>query len=236
MSKLNELSELFYSYKTFPSEDYKKDSSVKAFKNMYPNDHYSKDLKLFLKKHNYKKEQRGCDLPYWGKKYFSSGKGKKVFIVAQDSQALSAGSVVFYASLFPWVSDIKTSKPETKCFKFDGYKRIYEILKSEWKLDFDYLYITDAKKVYKKGEDKFDLSLCRELLQNEIKICDPDKIILLGYDALSLLLPGKKLNEAIGKPQNCYGYKTAVSYFPVGRGASHYQKRKKEIDKLIVKL
>jgi len=134
-------------------------------------------------------------MPWWGSRFFSKEEGFRVFIISQDSLSKDAGSVVFWANLFNAVKskaeyDNYTSKlNEKKLFRYSSWNKVYEQLRN-WGLDLDFCYITDAAKVYKTGSWKdrdFDKVKSRELLMEEISICNPNLIITLGSSPVLLI-------------------------------------------------
>jgi len=111
---------------------------------------------------------------------------------------------------------------------------------SEWGIDFDFLYITDASKVFKKGswQDRdFDRKKSKDLLGAEIEFCNPDLIILLGSQPLHLLTETKNYAFAVesGKPIFIKGKKCVVSPFFIGNGPAqpNFKKRLKIASHLI---
>jgi hypothetical protein len=166
---------------------------------MFPDDSFIRSLQAFISLQDYKPTQRGSDLPWWGKKYFTNEDGFRVFIVGQDSNAKDAGSIVFFSHLFPYVetinlyksytSSIKRNDTLTRIFGFNSYTSVRNKL-IDWGINFDFLYITDAAKVYKYGswkDNDFDFEKSQKLLKDEIKLCNPNLIILLGWKALRIL-------------------------------------------------
>lgn len=85
------------------------------------------------------------------------------------------------------------------------------------------MYITDAAKVYRAGSWKdrdFDKEKSKRLLMEEINICAPDTIIILGSAGIFLLCPEQKYGEIIdrGRPILISGIETIVTPFPIGNG------------------
>ena len=108
--QIEKLAQLFPRFGTYPVSCYETNSPVRVFQKMFPDDHYSRDLETFLQFQDYTPEQRGADLPWWGKKFFTQQKGFRTMVVAQDSLAKDARSIVLYAHLMP----ILSSKTEYK--------------------------------------------------------------------------------------------------------------------------
>lgn len=236
MNRLQELSLIFKSYKTFPLSCYKNGTPLRRFQELYPTDYYSSQAEAFLQYHDYSQAQRGSDLPWWGKYFFSDAKGFRVMIISQDSLAKDAGSIVFFASLFPvcnseqefqrYVSGLN----ENQSFSYNSWRKVREQL-NKWGIDLNYCYITDAAKVYKNGSWKdrdFDKKKSKELLQSEIKLCKPDLIVLLGTSGLALLNKNIKYGDVVekGKPILINGKECVVAPFITGQG--HTQKNFKE--------
>jgi len=248
MEKIEELAKLFAKYKIYPKSCYDKYSPVKVFQRMFPENHYSKDLGTFLSYQNYKPVQRGADLSWWGKNFFTGETGRRVLIVSQDSNYKDAGSVVLAAFLFPVVnSSVQYQKfvhemDVERYFGFSRYKRIKDQL-IEWGIDLDFLYITDASKVYKSGSwenEDFDREKSKKLLESEIEFCKPNLIILLGAPALRLLDGNKKYSEIVESGKYIYikGIKSVVSPFFIGNGIGqpNFDERLKTATRLIKKL
>jgi hypothetical protein len=190
---LSALSKIYAPFCIYPNIKYLNDSPVNVFQRQYPSSHYSREIQEFLSIHNYPAIRKGADLPWWGKNYFSTEKGKRVFIISQDSLAEGAGSIVFFAQLMPLIHD--QVKYETYCkelnfnqrFRYASWKRIKGQIK-EWGLDLDFLFISDASKVYEINSDKkFNKDKSRALLMQEIQFCNPDLLVLMGGAPLELL-------------------------------------------------
>ncbi len=224
--KIKRLSLLFAKYKIYPKSCYKNNSPVIFFKKKYPDNYFNKDLQLFLSCQNYAPNKRGADLPWWGKNYFSKKKGCRVFIISQDSNAEDAGSIVFFANLFPIFknkSEYENYLNEGKLhFVFESWERIKKRF-IEWGIDFDYIYITDGKKIYKENPRKdgcFDIFKSKELLEAEIDLCNPDLIITLGKSSLELL-DGKQIYRfTVGKKIKIKEKLCVASPFLTGQGIS----------------
>ena len=222
-----ELSKLYSEYKIYPQNAFHTGTPVRVFQDMLPDNYFSKDINAFLEYHNYKATKRGADLPWWGEKYFICGNDKKYMIVSRDSLSPNAGSVVFYAHL---MQQIKSRQEyEHYCgkldmfyqkFKFGSWLNVLKTL-TEWKIDLDNLFITDASKVYMEESDKkFDKIKSKELLIREIKLCSPDILILLGDIPFNLLSKDYTFAEVVDNARllEIEGIKTVVSPFPTGLG------------------
>lgn len=228
MEKMDKLAQLFAKYKIYSNVCYHGHSPVKVFQGMFPHDHYSQDLKAFLLYQNYEPEQRGADLPWWGKEFFTKKTGFRTLIVAQDSTAKDAGSIVLFAHLMPIINNLAQYRDYANrlnaknSFRFNSWNKMRNQL-IEWNINFDFLYITDAAKVYKKSswKDKnFDKKKSQELLKAEIKFCNPDLIILLGSAPLYLLDGTKNYASVVenGKHILMAGRRCIVAPFPIGNG------------------
>jgi len=236
--KIEELAQLFAKYKTYPKEKFTINTAVGWFLEN-SDSYYAKDLRNdFLPKQNYQSEKRGADLPFWGKEYFSNRKGKRIFIVAQDSQTSDAGSIVFWAHLFGNLDLYKRFKdalgknPETP-LRYDKF------ILEECKLNLDFLYITDAQKVYQNNScKKFDRYQSRNLLEEEIDFCQPDVIVFLGGSGLKLLTEEQKLSDYYqsGKDIKIKGIAVFLFPFPTGNGLIWKKKYQKEVEIEIGKL
>jgi hypothetical protein len=233
---INKLASVFQQYKTFPKECYNAaDSPVQIFIKMFPNDSYAHDLKAFISLQEYKPTQAGSDLPWWGKKYFSNEDGFRVFIVAQDSNANDAESIVFYSHLFPsvktndqyrsYTSAIKHKDTSKKSFSFKSYIGVRNKITEEWGLNLDFLYITDAAKVYRYNsweKNDFDFEKSKSLLKDEIKFCNPNLIILLGWKALRILDETQSFKNIVESHSflKIEGRQIVVAPFLCGQGLS----------------
>jgi len=228
MEKISELAQLFVKYQTYPKDCYNDCSPVRVFQRIFPENHYSKDLKTFLFYQDYKPTQRGADLPWWGKKFFTKQVGFRILIVGQDSLTKDAGSIVLFSHLIPiinteggykeYTDKLKLKKP----FPFNSWNKIRTQL-INWNINLDFLYITDAAKVYKKGSWKnrdFDRQKSKELLEAEIELCNPDLIILFGALPLHLLDKTKNYASMVenGKAILIKGKKCVVTPFFIGNG------------------
>lgn len=231
MRKIAELAQLFAKYKIYPKKCYNDRSPTRVFQKMFPENHYSEDLETFLSHQNYEPTKRGADLPWWGRKFFTDKKGLRILIVSQDSEVEGAGSITLFAQLFQVIENREQYKEFVRAlggkgaYGFRNRMRVKEQL-SEWNIDLDLLYITDASKVYKEGSWKnfdFDRQKSKELLEREIEFCNPSLIILLGGKPLFLLDKTKKFSEVVesGKPILIKGVKCVVSPFITGQGIAH---------------
>ncbi len=236
MKKINELAQLFARYKIYPRNCYNSRSPAMVFQRMFPENHYSKDLKTFLSYQDYKPTQRGADLPWWGKSFFLRNSGFRTLIIGQDSTYEDAGSIVLAAEFFPNVSREKYQEfidemEVNRYFGFNKWERVRDQF-VDWGIDFDFLYITDASKVYKEGSWNnwnFDRKKSRELLENEIEFCNPDLIILLGTSPLYLLDNTINYASAVGSGKLISVLKRSCVVAPFflgnGRAQSSFRKR-----------
>lgn len=229
MEKIIQLSKLFAEYQLYPKQLFSEDTPVKAYQRMYSDDSYSTQIDYFLRQHDYKPTRRGADLPWWGSRYFSETKSHRVFIISQDSLSADAGSIVFFANLLPVCKTKEeyeryhSSLGPNQSFRYSSWVKLKELFEQQWKLNYDFLYITDAAKVYKQGSWKdraFDKPRSKKLLEKEIKFYNPDLIIILGSPGLSLLLPDVKYSDIVEmeKPISILSVKTVVTPFPIGNG------------------
>ena len=249
MNKTSELAKLFAKYKVYPKSCYDDSSPVRAFQRMFTGNYYSKDLKIFLSYQDYKPTQRGADLPWWGKDFFNGKQDYRVMIISQDTAMKDAKSIVLAAQFFPDISPNKYQElidemGVDKYFGFNSWSKIRNQL-VEWGIDFNFLYITDASKVYKKGSRKdwdFDREKSKELLEAEIEFCKPDLIILLGGQPLCLLDKTKNYASVVesGIPLLIKGKKCVVAPFfigngPVGNKGGKGFKKRLEIATILIK-
>lgn len=246
--RLEELARLFAGYRIYPASCYRADSPARVFQRMFPAEHYSRDIEILLRLQDYAPRQRGADLPFWGKKYFTEEKGLRVMIVSQDSLMKDAGSVVLYAHLMPVIQDkvefrtyddqVHAARPGGRSF-YASWRIVRDQLRA-WNIDLDFLYLTDAKKVYTEGswEDRdFDDVRSRELLKAEIELCDPDLLILLGRSPLAAvdehlsyadILERKTIISVCGK--TCI---VAPFFFGMGRTQSGFREKMRTATELI---
>ncbi|MBU2109908.1 hypothetical protein KKB71_03090 [Patescibacteria group bacterium] len=211
---------------------------------MFPMNHYSQDLEIFFSLQNYNPVQRGADLPWWGKDYFSGKKSfRRVMIIGQDSLAKDAGSIIFAAQFFPpdigavqyqeFYQEYINKMGVKKYFSPNKLKRV-ENQFIEWRIDFNFLYITDASKVYKKGSRKnhdFDKEKSKELLEAEIEFCNPDLTILLGKSPLLLLDKTKNYASVVesGELILLNNKKCIVAPFFIGNGPAGNNRGKRTL-------
>jgi len=233
MSRIKELATVFNHYKTYPRRCYDKIRFVKVFQERYPQDHYSKEVEILLSMQGYEPAQRGADLPWWGKEYFSNKKGFRVMVICQDSLTEDAGSVVFAAQFFSSGIGYSQYKDFYKEYlnlvgvnKYFSPNKVRTVIKQfdQWNIDFDYLYITDACKVYNYNSWKdrdFDRDKSKLLLEAEIELCNPNLIILLGSSPLRLL-GVDNYSEAVesGKSIIINGQTCVAAPFFIGQGPS----------------
>ena len=231
-NKINELAHLFIQYQIYSKDCYDSYSPVSVFQKEFPQNYYAKDLEIFISQQNYESIQRGADLPWWGKKYFTKEINYRVMVISQDSLAKDAGSIVFAAHFFPPELDFDRYQKyypqyinEMGVKKYFSPNKLRKVIDQfiEWGIDFDFLYITDASKVYKEGswKDKdFDKTKSKKLLELEIEFCKPDLIILLGAQPLNLLDKTKNYNSIIesGKSILVNDKKCVVAPFFIGNG------------------
>jgi len=243
--KIEELAKLFSKFSIYSNRCYKDETPVKIFQKMFPDDHYSRDLRTLLDSQNYMPERRGADLPWWGRKFFTEQSGFRVLIVGQDSLAKEAGSVVLWTHLMPIIDDEIEYKKYTsrlnteKLFSFQSWRKIKDQF-AEWDINFDFLYITDAMKVYKKGswgDRDFDKEKSKKLLEAEIEFCNPNFTILLGASPLYLLDNTKNYASIAdgGKPILINRRKCIVAPFLIGNGRmqTNFEKRLEAATNLI---
>jgi hypothetical protein len=209
--RIERVSQVCVPYATFPLSKYVDGTPLRVFQALYPENHYSTEIDVFLKYHDYKPSQRGADLPWWGSKFFADEPGSRVLVVAQDSYAEDAGSVVFYSALFPLVHSEESYQrfiagPRIPKFPYVSWRGVRDQL-AAWHLKLDYCYITDAAKVYRAGSWKygdFDRDRSAMLLQREIEACSPQLAILLGGAALRLLRRDLKYSETVESGEPIY--------------------------------
>ncbi|MEQ6377440.1 hypothetical protein RZN22_13425 [Bacillaceae bacterium S4-13-58] len=228
---ITELSLLFK--EIYPISCYTEETAVHKFLNpkdkydqLFDKDHYRNDIRLFLKQHQYKQIRIGADLPWWGKKYFTSQKGVRVMIISQDSNTPDAGSITCYAHLMRYFKKAEYSSyiKKNRLAAFTGWNDVKTLI-CEAGIDLDFLYITDGRKVYpteslqyknassdsdeeRKFKEKKRKSIIQSmskrhkevnanLLKSEIKFCDPDVIIALGGVGLFLLDVSKNITNLL---------------------------------------
>jgi hypothetical protein len=200
--KLKQIATLFSQYNIYPREKFIENTPARLFQSYFPDDYYNKDLNFLLSYQGTTATQRGADLPWWGSKYFSNDAGYRTMVIAQDSLSPDAGSIVFYTSWMDKmdVNDFSAFRKAHHLPRFNSYSLARDLLKKL--CDFDYSYITDASKVYMSGswnDHDFDLLKSKTLLFEEIEICNPDIVILLGKDPMKLMDFKEKYIEVVGK-------------------------------------
>lgn len=229
--KIRELGELFRPYGIYPQDRYHEKTAFKVFQKTHPNHHFSREAQYLIHTQQRHSERIGADLPYWGKNYFSNDKKPRYFVISQDSNSLDAGSIVFYANLMNNeidTNDIPTYINRFGLTPFKSWNDARDYFISDLEFDMEYVYVTDAKKVYPKGKraENFQVDqkqrqkwlaeceeLSRELIFKEITFCSPDIIIAMGTNALNLLRPDSlpqsllleknKLNQKLDNPIIC---------------------------------
>ncbi|MBA4603423.1 hypothetical protein [Thermoactinomyces mirandus] len=253
--KIRKLAKLFAEHKTHPYERYRDNSPAIVFQKMFPDNHYSKDLNIFFHYQDYSTDQIGADLPWWGKKYFTNQAGFRTMIVSQDSLESDVGSVVFFAHLLPCIqssaeyAEYNDRLDHNQKYRYRSWKMVREHL-IKWNLDFDFLYITDARKVYKpdslqyknidrqKRRKYFNEALSKRLLEAEIDFCKPDLIILLGAPPLKLLDRNRKYAAIVdnNEPILIKQRKTIVAPFPssLSKTQPRFTERMSSATKLIL--
>ena len=106
-------------------------------------------------------------------------------------------------------------------------------------MNLDFLYITDAQKVYQNNScKKFDHYQSRNLLEEEINFCQPDVIVFLGGSGLKLLVEKWKLTDYYQGDEDIKikGIDCFVFPFPTGMGLIWKKKYQKEVEIEIGKL
>lgn len=233
---INNLSKIFEEYEIYPEETFSGNSPLRVFQRLYPENYYSIEVQELVHNQRYEQTKRGADLPWWGSEFFKDNKKSKFMIVSQDSLSKDAGSIVFWSQLYPVINskeeyEIYNSLVDEKdLFKYTSWSKVKKQL-SEWNIDLNNCYITDAAKVYKEASYKdrdFDNDKSKELLISEIEACKPNIIIILGGQPLRLLFPEFKYSEVVesGEYLDFNGIKVIVSPFITGQGPT--QKNHKE--------
>lgn len=105
-------------------------------------------------------------------------------------------------------------------FLFARWDTIKEILLQKWRLNPDFLYITDALKVYNINSGDFDEKLSQKLLEEEIEFCNPNLLILLGGAPLELLDSHLQYKEIVESKKiiKIKGINCVVAPFPISQG------------------
>jgi len=244
MNQITALSKIFARYKTYPIDKYIPQSPVRRFQHLYPENYFSSQIEIFLREHIYKPSQKGADLPWWGSEYFTNKLGCRIMVISQDSLAKNAGSIVFWACLYPVVNSkdeyIKFTQglDSKNLFAFNRWETTRKQL-LDWKIDLKFCYITDASKVYKNDSWKdFDKQKSKALLEAEIEFCNPELVILLGASPLFLIDPTQNYAHAVeaGKLLQFGDRKYVVAPFPIGQGRTHKNfKKRLEIASSLIK-
>jgi hypothetical protein len=229
--RIHKLSEIFRPYQIYPMSRFHSGTAAKIMQNKYEGSHYIEDLNTFLNNQVENSNRIGADLPWWGKKYFTNEKGVRIFIISQDSLAIDAGSIVFY---MPFMDDLEMNNKLVEDFinsngldKFAGWGITKEFFKG-CGINLDYVYVTDARKVYPensfndgtkafldelknyKNELKaYDIQRTilesnstetKQLLIEEINYCKPDIIITLGEVGFRYLFKEGSLKAKLSMP------------------------------------
>ncbi len=123
-------------------------------------------------------------------------------VISQDSLAPDAGSVVFHACFMPIMNQAtyKRFRDKHNLEKFRSWAIAKRFLSAVATLDR--IYLTDASKVYRKMSWKdgdFDVQLSKRLLEEEIEICSPRLIVLLGSTPMALLRFQEKFADVVGR-------------------------------------
>lgn len=246
--RLEELAQLFARYQIYPMSCYGADSPVRVFQRMFPAEHYGRDLEILLRFQDYAPQQRGADLPFWGNRYFTQDKGMRVMVISQDSLMKDAGSVALYAHLMPVIHDkagFKKYDDQVHARKLGGrsFYASWEIVRDQlhaWDIDLDFLYLTDAKKVYTAGSWKdrdFDDVRSKELLKVEIDLCEPDLLILLGRSPLATIEEYVSYADVFARKTTIAvcGKRCVVAPFFIGMGRTQagFQEKLQTATKLI---
>nr|WP_259548290.1 uracil-DNA glycosylase family protein [Heyndrickxia oleronia] len=233
--RLDRLTELYSEYQIASKECLEQEKSpYKLIQKHCGHTKYFQSMEQLKEKLPGQSEQRGADLPFWGKKYFSkSEKGLRTMIIAQDSLSEDAGSIVFYAPLLRLNWDKETYHTKfynhlpKKTFGYNSYQDILFAL-SSWQLNIDFLYLTDARKVYKsnnlpKNQQKIDKVASYEFIKKEIEIVQPHLIYLLGSQAFTLFgYKGELFAEYVGKKFiEIENIPAIVAPFVTGQGKSN---------------
>ena len=230
MNKIVELGKIYAEYEIFSRSTFHMHTPLSVFQDLFPNNHYSKDINTFLEYQDYKATKRGADLPWWGKKYFTLNNDRKYMIISQDSLSADSGSVVFYTHIMQEISNRKAYEHyrsrlswSYRNFHFGNWTSVKETI-TNWGVDFDNLFITDASKVYmEESKSKFDKVKSKDLLIEEIKFCKPHILILLGGSPLNILAKEYIYADIVDNARllEIEGVRTVVCPFPSGQGRSH---------------
>lgn len=242
MSRFSDLAKLFALYEIYPRESYTADTPLRIFQRMV-SDYYSSEVNKLLSVQRYSAAKRGADLPWWGKGFFHKRKGFRTIIIAPDSKSPDAGSVVFFAHLFDHIKDSSEyqaflEKLDDKWgFPHHNWRKLRQQF-SDWGLDMEFVYITDAAKVYQENSTtEIDFERSKELLYAEIEVCKPDLLILLGAAPLAILRSDLKYRSTVESKEyiEINQYRAVVSPFPAsnGLGQKNFQARLKNATHLI---
>ncbi len=237
MSQLVELANLFNSYNVYPRCAITPRSAFRIYQHEFPDHYYSLQMEQLIQSQPYESTQRGADLPWWGRHYFDEMIGKRTMVIAQDSLSLDAGSIVFYACFMPGSgpAEVRSWVSKHGLSTFRSWEKARRLLQEL--IDWDYTYITDASKVYRTSSWKdrdFDKRKSADLLRSEIEVCNPDLVILLGSNALSLLHPGIGYRNAVGqRVLQKENRDIIVAPFPSVANANGYEERKEDTIKLV---
>jgi hypothetical protein len=157
---------------------------------------YFKTIRKLLKHQSSTSLRRGADLPFIGDSYFSNKEGIRIMMILQDSKAEDAMSVAFFGPLLTIDIDKRRylkfredckEKLNTRTFNYFNFQHAKNTFK-EWGISNEFLYLTDAKKAYEKGNpNSFDINLSTELIKKEIETTAPDVIIAAGNEAFRII-------------------------------------------------
>lgn len=171
---LLELSKLFSEYKIYPQDDYTPEKSFKLYEKDFSNDPYVNDVNKILKAQPSKSEYC-ADLPWWGVNYFDDSPGKRVMAISQDTNAKETGSIALHSHLI----DKNNLNKEIIKDRWKNMKLFKEFF-DKFLNNYNYLYVTDARKAREKNKGLSDNEKSIMLLKKEIEICNPNLIIVFG--------------------------------------------------------
>lgn len=232
---LDRLTKLYSEYQIASKESLENEKSpYMLIKQLCNHAKYFQSMEQLKERLPDKTEQRGADLPFWGEKYFSKNlKGLRTMIIAQDSLSEDAGSIVFYAPLLRLNWDKETYNTQFynhlsgETFGYTSYRDVLFALNS-WQVDIDFLYLTDARKIYKsnnlpKEQQRIDKVASYEFIKKEIETVQPHLIYLLGSQAFTLFGYKRELfAEYVGKKTIAIENTPAiVAPFVTGQGKSN---------------
>lgn len=226
---LDSLARLFAGCGVYPRDRFTANTPICRFQELYPAASYSVDVERLISQQPERSDRRGSDLPWWGDSYFSSFPGERTVIIAQDSLAKDAGSTVFWAFLFGHCGTeaayrhYANTLENPRLFRYGSWRKIHTLLRDNWHINLDCTYITDARKVYRPGpreKARFDARASRLLLNGELEVTKPDRVVILGNAGVTLLLPGSKYAELVRgtATKTLAGVPVIVAPFPVGQG------------------